>query len=150
MPTINVPATNLTAGTWFFSNDVVVPAGGYRSAALRATDPNGQWFTRTGHVKAYGVQINDPTLPGSWNNVNPWLGWSWLSYCVPLQQDVVAGVADPNSWVAFGTSVKNDGVTLPLFISVSSGNTYVQAGDHLRMAVLVDASIRLGATITLA
>ncbi len=143
MATYNLPTQLFTANTWFFSAGATVPAQ-HKGARISATDPLNQWFTRPGNVKAWGIQ-KQGYVGGPWDNQAPWLGWGWWLYTPG--GDVLANQTNPDAWVAFGSSAKNDGVTVPLFLVVSSGQVIGSAGDVIRLAVMTDAAISLGTQI---
>lgn len=148
MPTINLPAQNLIANQWFFSAPTQITAI-TRNVTVRATDPNNQWFTRPGEVKAWGLQM-EGYVGGVWDNVDPWIGWGWWAYAAPvLIPDVKQALIMPQTWVSFGSSFKGNGVTLPLSVGIESTNILANVGQNIRLAVQTSADIRLGTQVVL-
>lgn len=109
------------------SASVTVPAN-LNSVDIRLTDPNGVWRTTAGNIKQWGLQ----------KSTDGGVTWVWG----PVWQ------GDPNdstTWIPFGTTAKDGG--LP-GLGMSSSDLVSVTGDRLRLAIITDANIVLGATIT--
>lgn len=141
--TINVPGQAITANTWLFSTGVSIPADA-NSCLIQVTDPNSQWFTKTGNVKEFGLQLQG-YVGGPWDDQAPWAGWGWWLYTPggdPLQNLLL-----PASWIPFGTQNRSGGVGLA--VGISSTELVANAGKIVRLAIQTDTDITLGLRITL-
>jgi hypothetical protein len=120
MAVINVPGQAITANVEKDSPATTLPAGpGITAAVVRLTDPSNQWTRRTGNVTIWGVQ-------SSADGIN----WSWLVF---------------SRGIPFGTVEKDGG--LPS-VAITADQVIAAGGNQLRLAVLTDSAITLGATIT--
>lgn len=145
MTVINLPGQNLTADQWFFSAPTTVNTDATR-AVIQVTDPNNQWFTRPGHVKVWGLQM-EGYVGGPWDDQAPWAGWGWWLYESPPSGDPTQTLILPQFWIPFGRTARTGGVGLSL--AIDSSAIVAAQGKRLRFAMQTDAAIRLGATITL-
>jgi hypothetical protein len=119
MATINVPAQTITAGVEKDSPSTTLPAG-ITAAKVRLTDPGGVWAATVGNVTVWGVQAS----------ADNFATWRWLAF---------------SRGIPFGTLERDGG--LPS-VAISSDGLVAAAGERVRLGILTDAGIVLGATIT--
>lgn len=103
----------------------VTPGARFGRATIALVDTNGQWDTRTGNVMQWGLQQ-------STDGTN----WTWG----PVFQGDIGNAA---SWLPFGSRSRGGGMPILLIESDQIGDDVTQ----LRLAIQVDAQIRLGAQI---
>lgn len=143
MATFNLPAVPLLANVEFDSPGQSVGGAIASSAQVTMTDPNGLWPAspdNTRHVKVWGIQINR-------NDGKGWLWWLFSGDPTTSAVPVNGGYAGPTGsaiWLPFGLRLKNGGMPM---IRVDSSGIIEAAGSQLRLAILTDAPITLGASI---
>ena len=143
MPTFTIPAAAITADTELASAAQTVNQP-IRSGEVRMTDPGGQWPAATDatrHVQCWGIQIDRGAQ-----------GWRWWAFAGNTHNspELNDGAADPMpdnpaQWLPFGA--RNKDGSLP-FVRLSSSQVIEATGQRLRLAILTDANVTLGATIT--
>lgn len=140
MGQITLGPFNIPANQWAFTSTRTLPVTAPAGLILQATDPNNQWFTTTGNVKTWGVQVQG-YVGAPWDNISPWSGWGWWLY--EPGGDPTANVNDSSVWIPFGRQAKNGGVGLILGLTTS-----MPAGTVYRFGIQTDAAIRLGLSVT--
>lgn len=129
MATFTIPSTLIQANTLRTTPGQTV-ATAIQGATITLVDTNSQWGSTpdpTRHVKVWGLQLSHD------NGAT----WDWWLY----QGDS----ADASLWLAFGTRDRSGGMPS---LEVSSSRIIETNGNQLRLAILADAQVRLGATIT--
>jgi hypothetical protein len=129
MATYTIAPQQVLANVEKDSPAVTLPAN-VSSVTVQLTDQGGSWAKTAGNLKRWGAQ----------HSSDGGATWSWG----PVFQ---GDPADPSTWVAFGTLSRGGG--LPS-VAISSTALVGLAGGLLRLAVLADANITLGAVITTA
>ncbi len=127
MAVFTIPATAIVANVQKNSPGQALAAS-VKNVLIQLNDTNGQWGTVVGHIKQWGVQ---KSADGGAN-------WTWG----PVWQ---GDPTDTTQWIAFGTLGKNG---LPPALNISSTGLVQAAGDQVRLSILTDTNITLGATIT--
>ena len=97
----------------------VTPGANFKGATISLVDTNGQWNTTTGNVVRWGLQSSND---GGAN-------WDWFLY-----QDAIP----------YGTRDRSGGMPA---LEITSSDFVGGSGTQLRLAIQVDATIRLGAQI---
>lgn len=120
MATFTIAPTAITANVQKNSASQTVPTAS-KSVFIQLTD-TGMWATTIGHITQWGVQYSK----------DGGATWNWG----PVWQNNVP----------FG-AVGKDG-KLPQLEIANDLNVGLNAGDLVRLAILVDTNITLGATIT--
>lgn len=127
MATIDVPARNIPANTLTVSPGASVAAN-FRAATIQLIDSSAQWFTRTGFVTIWGLQVS--TDNGQ--------TWDWG----PVMQQ------EPAPGLPFGSRDRSGGMPA---LRIESSDFVGLSGAQVRLAMLTAAgsqTVRLGATVT--
>lgn len=119
MATINVPGQAITANVEKDSPATTLPAG-ITAALVRMTDPSNQWTHTVGNVTIWGVQFS----------TDGGISWPWLVF---------------SKGIPFGTLERDGG--LPS-LEISTDQVLAASGTQLRLGILTNAAITLGAVIT--
>jgi hypothetical protein len=127
--TINIPGQTILAGVPKESPSTQLP-GNITAARVQLTDPSGVWATTPGNVKIFGVQAS----------ADNFVTFRWLAFIGDP-----ARVEDPTTWTPFGTQARGGG--LP-WVSLTGTQMVAAAGERVRLSILTDAAIVLGAVIT--
>lgn len=125
MATFTIPGQNIVANHEKDSPGVTVPSG-LTSVYIQLTDPKSQWGTTVGNIKIWGCQ----------QSFDGGATWSWG----PIWQGDPANSA---TWIPFGTLDKSGGMPA---LRVSGGQLTV--GGQVRLSILTDTNITLGAVVT--
>ena len=155
MPTFNIPGSLITAGVQK-NSAAVTPGQDFSGASIVLVDTNGQWPATqdpTRHVQLFGLQQSfdggqtwewGPAFSGPRDGDPSHRYWLWDG----TQWMWVPNPADPtgllDAWLPFGWMFKG---SLP-FVRVKSSDIVGLGTTQLRLAIITDANIRLGATIT--
>lgn len=132
MPSRTIDPVNIPPGALRFSAAWTVPAIA-KDVTIQMTD-DGEWASKAGagHVLVWGVQVSP-------NGTN----WTWILWSPG--RDNPTDFSDGQA-ILFGHLNRGDG-GLPS-MEIGSETVLAQAGHRARLAIQVDAAIRLGATIT--
>lgn len=118
MPTFTIPGTTIAPGAERHSPGQTLTAN-INSIVVQLTDPNNVWNTTVGNIIAWGVQ----------KSTDGGTTWSYV-------------ISQP---LAFGSRDKSGGMPS---LGLSGSQLQGLVNDQLRLAITVDTSIFLGATIT--
>lgn len=127
MTQFTIPGHAILANTELDSAGVTLPSN-ISDIVIILTDPNAVWDTTVGHVKQWGLQIS--TDNGS--------TWNWG----PIYQ---GNAADSNLWLPFGSHSRLGAMPA---LHLSRTDVIAQSGHRLRLAILTDTAIVLGAQVT--
>lgn len=128
MATVSIPSTLIQANTLVTSGQTTV-AGTINQATVTLVDTNNQWgatIDTTRHLKQWGIQLDRGDGAG--------FVW-WLFQGHPTDQAL---------WLPFGSRDRTGGMPA---LALSSGAILEAAGAQVRLAILTDAQVRLGASI---
>jgi hypothetical protein len=132
VPTITLPAQSITANVQFNSPGTHIPAS-VQSATVQLTDPSSQWpasLDQTRHIVVWGVMASTDSTNGS-NGT-----WAWG----PVFQQ------EPAPGLPYGSRDKQG--ALP-GLSWNTTAEPLPNGAWVRLSILTDAAIALGATVTI-
>lgn len=143
MATLNIGSTLINANTERQTAGQTIPSR-FSQARITLVDTNNQWGAAqdpTRHIKCWGLQISrDGGTTWQW-----WL-FSGDSHDSPVLADgeTQPRAADTNLWISFGFRDKVGGMP---WLQVEASDFLEEAGSNVRLAVLTDAQVRLGAQI---
>jgi hypothetical protein len=119
MATFNIPAQTILANMEKDSPSVTVGTK-YTDALVQLTDPNNAWKTTAGNVRQWGIQ----------RSTDGGTTWSWFLYQTNLPFGSLDGAGGMPS------------------LELSTGSNQLAATDRLRLSILTDTNIVLGASVT--
>ena len=125
MPQFTIPGSLITANVLRVSQDVT-PGENFRRATVTLVDTNGQWGASpdpTRHIVRWGFQSSEDGT-----------NWQWG----PVMQE------EPAPGLPFGSRDRSGGMPA---LSIEGSNIVGLGTTQLRLAILTDANIRLGASI---
>lgn len=143
MATFSIADQNIQANTQLSSTSRLVPAN-INNALIQLTDPNNQWGnTRSGtnFIKCWGLQINR----------NDGQGWKWFLFQgdpTSTAEGTDGGYSGPtgqDAWLPFGSRDKSGGMPA---LALGSTDIIALSGYLIRLSILTNNSITLGASIT--
>ena len=130
MATFNIPGSLITANVLKVSLSRQ-PGVNFHGAVVTLTNPNNDWpdtVDNTRHIKQWGFQQSEDDI-----------NWEW--------GPVYAGdMNNPEVWLPFGLHPKDNPALMPN-VGISCSEFVGGTGTRLRLAILTDANIRLGAQI---
>lgn len=126
MPQFSIPGVQISVNVQRNSPGVT-PGANFHAATIILTNPNGDWpatVDNTRHIVVWGLQRSD----------NGGASWDWG----PVHQ------REPLPGLPFGSRDKSGGMPA---MGIASSDLVGLANSQLRLSVLTDADVRLGATI---
>lgn len=144
MATFNIGSTLIQANTERVSPGQTVPSA-LQALRIALVDTNNQWgsvLDNTRHVKVWGIQL-------SRDGGSTWVWWLFsgdpATSPTPVDGEPAPRAANPDIWIPFGFRDKQGNMP---WISVEYSEIKETTGARVRLAILTDAQVRLGAQIT--